>query len=602
MKLSINSDICDNCRRCLAKCPNNLSSLDAVLCRHCNPAKAKCAEVCEKNCIYAIAEGVLSIDAELCDGCGKCTEACKYRAIEIANGKAKKCDLCANNNFFISCLKECHNNAISIIKSQKEVQETERMLGWRIFKIDDSGKLKVKKEVGDYKIIENRDNEKTYYIKQFPELTKQETALIKEVVEEFREQNNNGKLKGLIERTLDNYCKRNFIALDEEQRDYLLKIINSVVFEFGPISKLLSDDNIEEIAIIGLGKDKPVYVYERQFGWLRTNIYFSDETTVINTINKMSRSIGRRLTLQTPKLNAVLNDGNRLNACISPVSFLGPAATIRKFRQVSFTPADLVENLTISAEATAFLWMTLQTDCSLIISGNTGSGKTSTLNALFSFVPKEERIVITEETPEINLPHKHLVKLSVVPDLEIGMQSLIVDSLRMRPDRIIVGEVRSREEVAAFMDTLLAGQGKGSYATFHALSAEETLTRMKSLGISELDLSSIDLVLVQKRWNKIDLKKGVRKELRKVVEIGEVINEGGNVKINHLFGFNYSKDSLEKIGKSEKVMEKMLRTFNMDREGIEREIKSRKKVIEKLMKKRRGIEDFFDFVNSGKYG
>jgi Flp pilus assembly CpaF family ATPase len=117
----------------------------------------------------------------------------------------------------------------------------------------------------------------------------------------------------------------------------------------------------------------------------------------------------------------------------------------------------------LDSQSLAFLWLALQSDCTLLICGNTGSGKTSTLNALFCFVPANERIVVVEETPEIRLPHEHQIRLASSLELGIDMHSLIVDSLRMRPDRIIVGEMRTASETKAFVDTLLAGQGKGSY-------------------------------------------------------------------------------------------------------------------------------------------
>ncbi len=597
MRLLLSKEICDNCKNCLEGCPNRLSSLNALRCKHCNPADAKCVEVCEKNAIYEVAEGVLSIDAKLCDGCGKCRETCKEGAIEIINGKARKCDLCAGNNFFISCIRDCKKEAISLIKSRREVKELEEILGWRVFKIAEDAISKLIKSADGYEIVEKGSGERVYCLNQFPELTKQEASLIKEVTNLFRENSNPRANKLNVEKTLLQYCEKNLIELDKEQKGYLLNVLNLLIFGFGPISKLLENDEIEEIAIIGLGKNKPVYIYERTLGWLKTNAYFCNELTVRNLVNKMSRKVGRRLTLQTPKLNAVLPDGSRLNASIPPISFSGPNATIRKFKQKPFTPIDLVENRTISSDALAFLWMALQTDSSLLICGNTGSGKTSSLNALFYLIPKDERIVVTEETPEINMPHEHIVKLNTVEDLRIGMQSLIIDSLRMRPDRIIVGEIRSKEEVGAFIDTLLAGQGRGSYATFHAQSAKETVVRLKSLGVLEIDLASIDLILVQKRWNRIDLRKGIGKELRRVVEIAEVVEKNGKVELSPLYEFNYKRDGLEGMNDSKKIIEKMVKTYNLNKGELTKEINKKRKEIEYLVKQRMGGREFFNYAN-----
>ena len=134
-----------------------------------------------------------------------------------------------------------------------------------------------------------------------------------------------------------------------------------------------------------------------------------------------------------------------------------------------------------------------------MISGNTASGKTTTLNALFSFVPANERVLIAEETPEIMIPHAHQMRLVASREMGIGLKDLVYDTLRMRPDRMIVGEVRSREEAGALFDVLLAGQARGCYATFHAQSAEEARSRFRHLGVNPEDLSSLDCIVVQRR-------------------------------------------------------------------------------------------------------
>jgi len=346
---------------------------------------------------------------------------------------------------------------------------------------------------------------------------------------------------------------------------------------------LLADDAIEEIAVIGIGKGKPVFVFHRAHGWLQTNLFFSSELHVKDLVNKMARPTGRRLSMNSPVLNATLPDGNRLSAAISPISFTGPSLTIRKFRQQPFTPAQLVLNKTFSPDLMAFMWLAMQCDCSVLVAGNTGSGKTSSLNALLSFVPRDERIVVVEETPEIRLQHSHFVKLNVVKEQAIGMQKLIVESLRMRPDRIVVGEVRSREEVGAFIDTMLAGQGKGSYATFHGQSVKETVNRLRCLGVLQTDLAAIDLVLVQRRWN-IQGRKG-NKEVRRVVEAAELCEVNGRLHLNTLFKYDYAKSRLLRENESIKVFEKAVRSFpfkgrGRQPEGFRRELEKRSRFLQ----------------------
>lgn len=598
MLLKLNERKCSECGECLANCSNRLTELSVLKCKQCSFEEAACINACRQGAFYEIAEGIIGIDEEACNGCGECIKACEENAIQLVNGKAAKCDLCAKNGFMIACLRECGKEAISLIKTVKEVKEIEGMLGFRIKNLKEGEIKKILKEREEFEVIEKRDNERIYILKDFPELTKQEAKLFREVMEEFQQNEfREGKEKEIYF-TLMDYCERNLIELEEEQEEYLLGLLESMIYSFGPLKSLLENDEIEEISVIGLGEGKPVRVFDRNFGWVKTNLYYCSETAIKDLVNKMARRIGRRLTLQTPKLNAVLPDGSRINATIPPVSFSGATLTIRKFKKKPFTPIELIENKTFSLELMAFIWIALQTDISVLVVGNTGSGKTSSLNALFCFIPKEERIVVVEETPEIILPQKHLIKLSVSENLGIGMQELITDTLRMRPDRVIVGEIRSREEVGAFIDTLLAGQGKGSYATFHAQSSKEAIARMEKLGVMEIDLSSIDLVLVQKRWNQINKGKRGSKEVRRIVEVSEVMSGEEGIKIRELYSFNHRRSRLQKKNESEKVMEKIKNCFRMNEKEVRKELMRRKRELNKLGKEKLELRELFERMNS----
>jgi Flp pilus assembly CpaF family ATPase len=301
---------------------------------------------------------------------------------------------------------------------------------------------------------------------------------------------------------------------------------------------LLKDNELEEIAIIGI--NKPVYVYNMKKGWLETNLYFRNEETVIAVINKIARQVGRRITYQNPKINAVLPDGSRLHASIPPISNI--EMTIRKFKSNPITPCDIINSGVYSLDAVAFLSLVFQSDYNVLIAGNTASGKTTTLNALFSFVPLSDRILIIEETPEINIPHPHKIKLLSNSELKISMKELVEDSLRMRPDRVIVGEVRTEEETASFIETILSGQARGSYATFHAQSSEEAVKRMLNLKISRYDINSIDFILIQRRIMKYDPLKRKYWEERKGIEISEIDDDGN---IRQIFVLNRKTNNLE---------------------------------------------------------
>jgi len=481
--------------------------------------------------------------------------------------------------------------------------EREAGIGWNFVPKSGAGKIV---ERGQSFSIAVQGNEKAYCIEGIPRLSGEEERLLGKVAELFQKKGL-GKEKGL-RAFFKGYCMQNLVFLEKSQVEYLLLALESQVFGFGAFDFLMVNPALEEITVIGVGENKPVHVFHCRHGWMKTNLFFLDSSKVKELVNRMARKTGRRLSMNSPVLNATLPDGSRLSAAISPVSFSGPSVTIRKFRHDPFTPLHLVENKTFSLELMAFLWIAMECDCSILIAGNTGSGKTSSLNALLSFVPESERIVVVEETPEIRVHHRHFVKLNVVKEQDVGMQSLIVESLRMRPDRIVVGEVRSREEVSAFVDTMLAGQGKGSYATFHGQSVGEAISRMRCLGILEIDLTAIDLVLVQRRWNRPSTKGN--REVRHVVEAAELIGNNGRLELNSLFAFDYGNGRLVKTGKSKKVFEKARQSFCFGREAWEKEIAKRARFLKKLSGKSPSgkrlsgkslrMKDFFRRVNAWK--
>lgn len=442
----------------------------------------------------------------------------------------------------------------------------EHLLGWKVLEIPSESIQKIMREEGENPVLELRGGERICFLNQIPELSLEEAEFLHEVVGEFKAKENNEEALQSLSGVMDNWALGQGILVEEKQKEYLLEIMQLSCFDFGPMSFLLRDESIEEIAVIGIGSEKPVQVYDRTFGWLKTNLFYTQEKVLKDLVNKMAREIGRRISFQTPSINATLKNGSRLHAVFEPLAFKHPSITIRKFSAEPFTPANLLNFHAITAEALAFLELCMKTDASMIVGGNTGSGKTSTLNALLSFIPEDERIVMVEETPEIRLSHQHVVRLKTAEHLNVAMKELIVNSLRMRPDRMVVGEVRKKEEAEALLDTLLAGQGKGSYATFHCQSAKECILRMKSFGIPELDLASVDLIVVQRRWT--DYSGGRKQDCRNIMEIAEVIPAGNGIELNELFEFNFSAKKLEKTGESRRMADKIRRSFSWDKEEM----------------------------------
>lgn len=431
-------------------------------------------------------------------------------------------------------------------------------LGWKIAK------------QGDYRI-------------DLPPLSPDEEALVLAVEDSFRDLAGERKINEEdVGRELGDaiarQAERGGIMLDREQREYLARYAKMHVYGFAFMDALLADDSIEEISVIGLGK--PAYVYVRKQGWRKVNASFEDEKALMDCINKMAKGIGRRITLQSPRLDAMLPDGSRLHASLPPISH--GEITVRKFRQRPFSPKEIVDMGTADCRIMAFLSMLMQTDTSLIVAGNTASGKTTTLNALFSFVPENERVLITEETPEISIPHGQQVRLVANREMGLGLRDLVYDSLRMRPDRMIVGEVRSREEVEALFDVLLGGQARGTYATFHAQSAEEAVLRLRKFGIDEMDLRSMDCVVVQRRM--LVYERGRKAgEARKITEIAEI---GAGGRSGRIFSLSKGKWDYRKNELAARIAE----SFDFSPREFEGEMKEREKWMRGA---RSGFEEFF---------
>jgi flagellar protein FlaI len=354
---------------------------------------------------------------------------------------------------------------------------------------------------------------------------------------------NDRPLREQLKLLLQELCEHRGVLPSRASAERVLESAEKHLKGFGVLDPLLRDDELEEIAVTGVGE--PVRVYHRQRGWLVTDAVLDGESYALHLINKMARPLGRRVTYHQPRLNATLPDGARLHASIAPLAAKGVELTVRKFTPQPYSPAELVANRTMSARCAALLWLTLEGDHSLLVAGNTGSGKTTTLNALFAFVPLAERVVVTEETPEIRIPHPHLVRLVASEELGISLLDLARDTLRMRPDRVILGEARTREETAALFDSLLAGQARGTYATFHGASAREALLRLQSLGVRREDLSALGLVIIQRRLSLPA--RGQRKalEIRRVVELAEV-TPGGEAR--SLFARDPRRDVLCEVG------------------------------------------------------
>jgi pilus assembly protein CpaF len=269
-------------------------------------------------------------------------------------------------------------------------------------------------------------------------------------------------------------------GISRDDRERLANEIGDDILGHGPLERLLADESVTEIMVNG-----PYDVWvERQGRLYETTVRFTDESHLRRIINKIVAQIGRRIDESSPLVDARLPDGSRVNAVIPPLSLSGPLVTIRKFSKKRFDMNDLVRLATLSTETIEFLQRCVLAELNVLISGGTGSGKTTLLNALSTAIPDTERIITIEDAAELRLDQRHVLRLEARPkniegEGEIPIRELVRNSLRMRPDRIIVGEVRGSEALD-MLQAMNTGHD-GSLCTVHANSPRDALSRIETM-------------------------------------------------------------------------------------------------------------------------
>ncbi len=269
-------------------------------------------------------------------------------------------------------------------------------------------------------------------------------------------------------------------TLSRDDRERLSKEIADDILGYGPLERLLADDSITEIMVNGPGD---IWI-ERQGRLYETTVRFNDDSHLRRIINKMVAQVGRRVDESSPMVDARLPDGSRVNVIIPPLSLSGPLVTIRKFSKKRLTLDDMVNLGAISPEALEFLKLCVRAELNILISGGTGTGKTTLLNALSVAIPDSERIITIEDAAELQLHQEHVLRLESRPrntegEGEIPIRELVRNSLRMRPDRIIVGEVRGAESLD-MLQAMNTGHD-GSMSTIHSNSPRDALHRVETM-------------------------------------------------------------------------------------------------------------------------
>jgi pilus assembly protein CpaF len=328
------------------------------------------------------------------------------------------------------------------------------------------------------------------------------------------------------------------------------KLVNEVLDEvlgLGPLEPLLKDPTISDILV---NTHKAVYI-ERKGKLERTDVVFKDDAHLMQIIDKIVSAVGRRVDESSPMVDARLPDGSRVNAIIPPLALDGPIVSIRRFGSTPLTADDMLNNNTLTPAMLELLKGIVKARLNVIISGGTGSGKTTLLNCLSSYIPEDERVVTIEDAAELQLHQEHVVRLETrPPNIEgkgaIRQRQLMINSLRMRPDRIVVGEVRG-EEALDMLQAMNTGHD-GSLTTVHANSPRDALARLETM-ISMANLNLPDKAMRQQIASAIDVviqASRLSDGTRKIMSISEVVGmEGDIVTMQDIFVF-------ERVGIGEK--------------------------------------------------
>ena len=405
-------------------------------------------------------------------------------------------------------------------------------------------------------------------------------SLIPIKLETLRDPDSLEQMREKIKRKAAAMIKDN-IELPDNVVTYLSVFLANEMLGLGNIEFLLDDENLEEV-LVNSSKD-PIWVYHKEKGWLVTNLYVPSESQIKNYAAIIGRRVGRQVTTLSPLMDAHLISGDRVNATLFPVSTKCNTLTIRKFRRKPWTVTDLIKNKTLDKETASFLWLCMQYELSTIIAGGTASGKTTLLNVMMPFIPPNERIISIEQTRELNLPKfLHWVPLTTrEPNPEgkgeVSMLNLLVNSLRMRPDRIVVGEIRRQQEAQVLFEAL--NTGHSVYSTLHANTAEEAFRRLTSPPINlphEL-IESLPIFTVVFRHRKLNI--------RRLFEVTELLKvEKTQPEFNKLYQWDARDDKISKKNQSVRILEELKLFTGMNETELKQDLKNKQKILDWMVR------------------
>ena len=386
------------------------------------------------------------------------------------------------------------------------------------------------------------------------------------------------EVKNKFESRANFLLSKHFPTLSEADKKVLTAYLLQNSLGLGDLEPLMHDNALEEVAINSSAE--PVWVYHKKYGWCKTNVHLKSEESIYDVSAMIGRRIGKQINTLNPVMDAHLSTGDRVNATMFPVSSFGNTITIRKFSRNPWTIPYLIELNCISPQVAGLIWLCMQNELSLLVAGGTGSGKTSFLNAMSCLIPANQRIISIEDTRELTLPTflQWVPMVTREPNAEgkgeITMLDLLVNSLRQRPDRIIVGEVRKQREAEILFEAMHTGHSV--YATLHADNASEAMTRLTTPPISmpKESLSALSGVVVQFRHRRLNI--------RRTLEFAEV-QKGGD--INSLYRWDVKSDKINEVGKMVTLAATLSLYSGLTQREIDSDVSDKAKIFSWMVKK-----------------
>ncbi len=395
------------------------------------------------------------------------------------------------------------------------------------------------------------------------------------------------ELNKLYESSASTILDKYLPGINQEMKSILIAYIINMFLGLGDLEVFIADENLEEIAVNTASE--PIWIFHKDYGWCKSNLRLQSEDEIYEISEQIGRKVGREISNLTPIMDAELPDGSRVNATLYPISVKGNTITIRKFAKNPWTMTALVANKALSPEIAGLIWLSIQNEISILISGGTASGKTSFLNAMSMFMPPNRRVISVEDTRELSLPDflQWVPMQTRQPNPEgkgeVRLYDLMINALRQRPDIMIIGEIRVKNDAETLFEAIHTGHAV--YGTLHADNSQDTIIRMTNPPIDtpKIMLNSIGAIVSLFRHRRLGI--------RRMLEFGEITNSGD---ANVITRWDIRNDMFLRIGDMTRLNQTISLYGGYTTQEINQDIAQKGKIITWMINNK-----IFDITTSG---